>query len=89
MTNTRSVLDLEKLQTFSKSLASAAWIRKVVCLLICRVVSWLQMATFEHPFEHQLFTMLGKRLGRGAHAEYNALIQRIVSFANAYPKSLL
>lgn len=39
--------------------------------------------------EHALFEMLESRLDRGAHAAYNALLGRIVSFASAYrPDSL-
>jgi hypothetical protein len=34
--------------------------------------------------EHRLYDMLELRLEKGAHAAYNALIGRIVSFANAY-----
>ena len=37
------------------------------------------------PVEHRLFEALEERLGAGAHQAYNSLIQRIVSFANAYP----
>ena len=37
------------------------------------------------PFpEHDLFDAVESRMQRGAHAEYNALIARIVSFARAY-----
>lgn len=38
----------------------------------------------QQPYEHELFGVLEERLGPGAHAAYNALIGRIVSFANAY-----
>jgi len=38
------------------------------------------------PYEHALYEVLEARMPRGAHAEYNALIQRIVSFANAYER---
>jgi hypothetical protein len=34
--------------------------------------------------DHALFTALEERLGAGAHAAYNALIQSVVSFANSY-----
>ena len=34
--------------------------------------------------DHALFTALEERLGSGAHAVYNALIQSVVSFANSY-----
>jgi hypothetical protein len=34
-------------------------------------------------YEHALYEMLEDRVGRGAHAAYNALIARIVSFENA------
>lgn len=33
---------------------------------------------------HALFERIEARLPRGAHAAYNSLIERIVSFANAY-----
>ena len=36
------------------------------------------------PYEHALYEALEQRLPRGAHSAYNALISRIVSFANAY-----
>ena len=36
------------------------------------------------PYEHALYEAIEARLPRGAHAAYNALIQRIVSFANSY-----
>lgn len=36
------------------------------------------------PHEHALFEAMERRLDRGAHAAYNALIGRIVSFAQAY-----
>ena len=35
------------------------------------------------PPEHALFAMVEERLPQGAHAAYNALIARIVSFAQA------
>lgn len=34
--------------------------------------------------EHALFEAVEARLGRGAHAAYNALLVRMVSFADAY-----
>ena len=34
--------------------------------------------------DHALFSALEDRLGAGAHAAYNALIQSVVSFANSY-----
>jgi hypothetical protein len=37
------------------------------------------------PYEHALYSMIEDRLPIGAHSAYNALIGRIVSFANAYP----
>ena len=39
----------------------------------------------ERPFEHRLFELLEERLDRGAHSAYNALIGRLVSFADTYP----
>lgn len=36
------------------------------------------------PYEHALYEVIEKRSPLGAHAAYNALIQRIVSFASAY-----
>jgi len=36
------------------------------------------------PYEHALFSAIESRLPRGAHMEYNALIQRVVSFAESY-----
>lgn len=36
------------------------------------------------PYEHALYATLQERLPIGAHGAYNALIQRIVSFANSY-----
>jgi len=37
----------------------------------------------ERPFELRLYERIERRMTNGAHAEYNALIQRIVSFENA------
>jgi hypothetical protein len=39
--------------------------------------------TFPRPSEHELYELLEKRLGAGAHSHYNSLIRRIVSFARA------
>jgi len=36
------------------------------------------------PYEHRLYESIEQRMPRGAHTAYNALIQRIVSFANSY-----
>jgi hypothetical protein len=36
------------------------------------------------PYEHALYEAIELRNPDGAHAEYNALIGRIVSFANAW-----
>ena len=36
------------------------------------------------PYEHALYEAIQERLPSGAHSAYNALIQRIVSFANSY-----
>lgn len=38
----------------------------------------------EEPYNHRLFELLEDEHDRGAHAAYNALIQRIVSFDNSY-----
>ncbi len=35
-------------------------------------------------FEHRLYEALENRCGKGAHAAYNSLIERVVSFANTY-----
>jgi hypothetical protein len=43
-----------------------------------------ERADLTRPLEHRLFDALESRLGNGAHSAYNALIRRIVSFANAY-----
>jgi hypothetical protein len=40
-----------------------------------------RMDTGPAPHEHQLYEMLERRLDRGAHSQYNALIRRVVSFA--------
>jgi len=37
----------------------------------------------ERPYEHRLYESIERRMPKGAHSEYNALIQRIVSFENA------
>lgn len=42
------------------------------------------LAMTDEPYEHRLFSALEIRLDKGAHAAYNALIARIVSFANAF-----
>ena len=42
------------------------------------------LATTNEPYEHRLFSALEDRLEGGAHAAYNALVSRIVSFANAF-----
>lgn len=36
------------------------------------------------PYEHALYSLIERRCPQGAHATYNALIRRIVSFAQAY-----
>jgi len=36
------------------------------------------------PYEHALYEKLEGRLPHGAHSAYNALISRMVSFANCY-----
>jgi len=42
----------------------------------------------DRPYEHALYEALEDREMRGAHLAYNALIGRIVSFANAYSHHL-
>lgn len=42
------------------------------------------LETVSSPFEHALYNALELRLPRGAYAAYNALIQCVASFANAY-----
>jgi hypothetical protein len=42
------------------------------------------LATTDEPYEHRLYSALEIRLDKGAHAAYNALISRVVSFANSY-----
>jgi hypothetical protein len=42
----------------------------------------------EKPYEHRLYETIEQRNPAGAHADYNALIRRIVSFANAYGSSM-
>ena len=39
-------------------------------------------------YEHALFEAIEARRPEGAHAEYNALIAKVVSFANAYRREL-
>jgi len=34
--------------------------------------------------EMRLYRLLERRLGNGAHAHYNALIRRVLSFSNSY-----
>jgi hypothetical protein len=36
------------------------------------------------PYEHALYEAIELRVSGGAHSAYNALIRRIVSFANSY-----
>lgn len=36
------------------------------------------------PYEHALYDLLRERNPQGAHSAYNALIRRIVSFAETY-----
>jgi len=38
----------------------------------------------EEPYEHMLFTMIEGRKQKGSHSTYNALIQRVSSFADTY-----
>ena len=42
------------------------------------------LVTTNASYEHRLFSALEDRLGGGAHAAYNSLLSRIVSFANAF-----
>ena len=41
---------------------------------------------FYRPYEHELYDMIEKKLGNGAHSEYNSLIRKIVSFSRALEK---
>jgi hypothetical protein len=41
----------------------------------------------EEPYEHALYHAINQRNPAGAHAEYNALISKIVSFAQAYGRT--
>jgi hypothetical protein len=43
-----------------------------------------RIAAVPYPPEHALYAMIEGRAHDGAHAAYNAVIQRLVSFANAY-----
>lgn len=39
------------------------------------------------PYEHALYEALESNMPLGAHAAYNALIQRLVSFVNTYSQT--
>lgn len=39
------------------------------------------------PYEHSLYELIEEQRPEGAHAEYNALIGRIVSFAQTYGRA--
>lgn len=41
----------------------------------------------EPLYEHRLYEAIEARNAEGAHSEYNALIRRLVSFAEAYERS--
>jgi hypothetical protein len=41
------------------------------------------LETIAGPAEHALYSLIERRLGRGAHSYYNSLIRRAVSFAHA------
>jgi hypothetical protein len=41
------------------------------------------LAEVSEPYEHGLYSMIEEREPLGAHAEYNALIIKVVSFASA------
>jgi hypothetical protein len=43
-----------------------------------------ELPGISRPYEHALYERIEARMPRGAHSAYNALIQRIVSFANSY-----
>jgi len=43
---------------------------------------------FPLPYEHALYSAIERRSPTGAHAAYNALIGRIVSFCQAYKPQL-
>ncbi len=40
------------------------------------------------PYEHALYSAIERRVPQGAHAAYNALIQRVVSFSDSYCRRL-
>ena len=40
--------------------------------------------SIEPPYEHALFEALVEQDPRGAHSTYNALVDRIISFAESY-----
>jgi hypothetical protein len=46
-----------------------------------------QNADIVTPYEHRLYEAIEARNQDGAHAEYNALLQRLVSFAQAYGRA--
>jgi DNA-binding transcriptional regulator YbjK len=65
----------------------------LLVLLASPRLAWLGIEVQEvpgvpEPYEHELYRRLEARLGRGAHSAYNALIRRIVSFAQTYAKSV-
>lgn len=43
-----------------------------------------QIAKAPSNCEHELYEMIARNRARGAHAAYNAIIDRLVSFASAY-----
>ena len=45
-------------------------------------------ADVPQPFEHRLYELIEDRMERGAHSAYNALIRRVVSFAQTYSRTL-
>ena len=47
-------------------------------------ISVPELSGVPRPYEHALYGLLEDRMKIGAHGAYNALIQKVVSFANAY-----
>jgi hypothetical protein len=43
---------------------------------------------FDRPYEHALYEALERRMPNGAHAMYNSLIQKVVSFAESYNQTI-
>lgn len=69
-----------------------ASVRSAEALLVLSARSRLQGLGFEvpnlegvsQPYEHALYELLEKTHPNNAHSEYNAMVGRIVSFAQSY-----